>query len=155
MRRLATALELLSAAHPLVLVPGRGCSGKLSLELCGGVMWMAQRQRKLDKQAEEATSTLFRGLTFCFNGRSGEMGVLRLSKLVQRYGGRCDFSPHFPLVCLSFVSNLSLTFLSFYAQHHARRLRVDIIHHRHGLVRRQDQPLPQAQELEGCDLAHV
>ena len=51
-------------------------------------MWMAERQRKLSLQAEEATSTLFRGLTFYFNGRSGEMGVLRLSKLVQRYGGR-------------------------------------------------------------------
>jgi hypothetical protein len=49
--------------------------------------WQAERRRKLALQAEPAESQLFRGIAFYLNGRSGDLSALRLSKLIQRYGG--------------------------------------------------------------------
>lgn len=67
--------------------------------------WQAERRQRLADQAEPAESQLFRGLSFYLNGLTGEVSALRLTKLIQRFGGA---TTPFPSASTSFMIGTAL-----------------------------------------------
>ena len=67
--------------------------------------WQAERRRKLSEQAEPAESQLFRGISFYLNGQTGEVSALRLTKLIQRFGGA---TTPFPSASTSYMIGTAL-----------------------------------------------
>ena len=67
--------------------------------------WQAERRQRLAEQAEPAESQLFRGISFYLNGQTGEVSALRLTKLIQRFGGA---TTPFPSASTSYMIGTAL-----------------------------------------------